>query len=100
MVASVFMLISIIYLYTHNPDHNFEYAAFVNVVKNSGFSATALEWLFLGFFIAFSVKVPLFPLPTWLPDAHGHAPTAGSVFLAIVLLKMGPYGLSRCTRGR
>jgi len=99
MVASVFMLISIIYLYTHNPDHNFEYAAFVNVVKNSGFSATALEWLFLGFFIAFAVKVPLFPLHTWLPDAHVEAPTAGSVLLASVLLKMGTYGLLRFNVG-
>jgi NADH-quinone oxidoreductase subunit M len=99
MVASVFMLIGIIFLYTHNPDHNFEYATFINVVKNGGFSPTALQWLFLGFFIAFAVKVPLFPLHTWLPDAHVEAPTAGSVLLAGVLLKMGTYGLLRFSVG-
>jgi NADH-quinone oxidoreductase subunit M len=102
MVASVFMLIAIIYLYAHNPQHNFEYAAFINVIKNSndiGISAGALQWLFLGFFVAFAVKVPLFPLHTWLPDAHVEAPTAGSVLLAGVLLKMGTYGLLRFNVG-
>jgi NADH-quinone oxidoreductase subunit M len=59
----------------------------------------ALQWLFLGFFIAFAVKVPLFPLHTWLPDAHVEAPTAGSVLLAGVLLKMGTYGLLRFNVG-
>lgn len=58
-------------------------------------SATAERWLFLAFFIAFAVKVPLFPLHTWLPDAHTEAPTAGSVLLAGVLLKVGAYGLIR-----
>src|SRR5882724_5416052 len=57
--------------------------------------AAAAPWLFLGFFIAFAVKVPLFPFHTWLPDAHVEAPTAGSVLLAGVLLKMGTYGLMR-----
>ena len=52
-------------------------------------------WLFLAFFLAFAVKVPLFPFHTWLPDAHVEAPTAGSVLLAGVLLKMGTYGLAR-----
>ena len=51
--------------------------------------------LFLAFFVAFAVKVPLFPLHTWLPDAHVEAPTAGSVMLAGVLLKMGTYGMIR-----
>jgi hypothetical protein len=51
--------------------------------------------LFLAFFVAFAIKVPLFPLHTWLPDAHVEAPTAGSVMLAGVLLKMGTYGMIR-----
>jgi NADH-quinone oxidoreductase subunit M len=99
MVASVFMLAAIIWLYTHNPQHNFEYTAFREVIAQGGFSSAALQWLFLGFFIAFAVKVPLFPLHTWLPDAHVEAPTAGSVLLAGVLLKMGTYGLLRFNVG-
>ena len=63
-----------------------------------GFDSAA-QWLFLGFFVAFAVKVPLFPLHTWLPDAHVEAPTAGSVLLAGVLLKMGTYGLLRFNLG-
>jgi len=63
-----------------------------------GFPAAA-QWLFLGFFLAFAVKVPLFPFHTWLPDAHVEAPTAGSVLLAGVLLKMGTYGMLRFNLG-
>ncbi|MBV8049647.1 MAG: NADH-quinone oxidoreductase subunit M, partial [Acidobacteriaceae bacterium] len=61
--------------------------------------AAAAPWLFLGFFVAFAVKVPLFPVHTWLPDAHVEAPTAGSVLLAGVLLKMGTYGMLRFNLG-
>ena len=61
--------------------------------------ASAAQWLFLGFFVAFAVKVPLFPFHTWLPDAHVEAPTAGSVLLAGVLLKMGTYGMLRFNLG-
>jgi NADH-quinone oxidoreductase subunit M len=99
MVASVFMLVAIIYLYTHNPQHNFEYAAFRDLLAAGAISPATLQWLFLGFFVAFAVKVPLFPLHTWLPDAHVEAPTAGSVLLAGVLLKMGTYGLLRFNYG-
>ncbi|HKD45841.1 MAG TPA: NADH-quinone oxidoreductase subunit M [Candidatus Angelobacter sp.] len=99
MVASVFMLAAIIYLYTQTRPHTFEYAAFRALIENGHFSPGALEWLFLGFFVAFAVKVPLFPLHTWLPDAHVEAPTAGSVLLAGVLLKMGTYGLLRFNVG-
>lgn len=99
MVASVFMLAAVIWLYTHNPQHNFEFTAFRELIASGAISPTALQWLFLGFFIAFAVKVPLFPLHTWLPDAHVEAPTAGSVLLAGVLLKMGTYGLLRFNVG-
>src|SRR5215510_958203 len=92
MVASVFMLAAIIWLYVHTggpgAPHSFEYAEFQKLIASGAVSPTALQWLFLGFFIAFAVKVPLFPLHTWLPDAHVEAPTAGSVLLAGVLLKM------------
>ena len=60
-----------------------------------GFTPAQEMLLFLAFFIAFAIKVPLFPLHTWLPDAHVEAPTAGSVMLASVMLKMGTYGLVR-----
>jgi NADH-quinone oxidoreductase subunit M len=56
---------------------------------------SAVRWIFLAFAVAFAVKVPLFPLHTWLPDAHTQAPTAGSVILAGVMLKLGTYGFVR-----
>src|SRR5579864_3964148 len=90
MVASVFMLVAIIWLYTHT--HSFDYATVrAWIASPAAPAASTLQWLFLGFFVAFAVKVPLFPLHTWLPDAHVEAPTAGSVLLAGVLLKMGTY---------
>jgi NADH-quinone oxidoreductase subunit M len=100
MVASVFMLAAIIYIYTQT--HSFDYAVIREALtghSSYAFSPAALQWLFLGFFIAFAVKVPLFPFHTWLPDAHVEAPTAGSVLLAAVLLKMGTYGLLRFNVG-
>ena len=96
-IGSMFMLAAIIWLYTHTSPNTFDFAEIQGQIHAGaipGFS-TAAPWLFLGFFIAFAVKVPLFPFHTWLPDAHVEAPTAGSVLLAGVLLKMGTYGLLR-----
>jgi NADH-quinone oxidoreductase subunit M len=99
MVASVFMLAAIIWLYAQTSSFDFTtIRAAIASGQVAGF-ATAAKWLFLGFFVAFAVKVPLFPLHTWLPDAHVEAPTAGSVLLAGVLLKMGTYGLLRFCLG-
>ena len=95
MIASVFMLGAIIWFYIHTS--SFDYVTIQNAIQGgsiTGFNRAA-EFLFFGFFIAFAVKVPLFPFHTWLPDAHVEAPTAGSVLLAGVLLKMGTYGLLR-----
>ncbi|MGA8432263.1 MAG: NADH-quinone oxidoreductase subunit M [Candidatus Sulfotelmatobacter sp.] len=99
MVASVFMLAAILWLYAHTG--SFDFVAIRDKIASGAipeFPAVA-QWLFLGFFIAFAVKVPLFPFHTWLPDAHVEAPTAGSVLLAGVLLKMGTYGMLRFNLG-
>jgi NADH-quinone oxidoreductase subunit M len=99
MVASVFMLAAILWLYAKVG--SFDFVTVQQAIRNGqvdGF-ASAAQWLFLGFFVAFAVKVPLFPLHTWLPDAHVEAPTAGSVLLAGVLLKMGTYGMLRFNLG-
>ncbi|HEX6505496.1 MAG TPA: NADH-quinone oxidoreductase subunit M [Terriglobales bacterium] len=99
MVASVFMLAAILWLYAKVG--SFDFVMVQDAIRNGqvpGF-ATAAPWLFLGFFVAFAVKVPLFPVHTWLPDAHVEAPTAGSVLLAGVLLKMGTYGMLRFNLG-
>ena len=99
MVASMFMLAAILWLYAHVG--SFQFGEVQAWLRGPGASeaADAAKWLFLGFFVAFAVKVPLFPLHTWLPDAHVEAPTAGSVLLAGVLLKMGTYGLLRFNVG-
>jgi NADH-quinone oxidoreductase subunit M len=99
MIASVFMLAAILWLYAHTGSFDFvEIREQIARGTVPSFPAAA-QWLFLGFFVAFAVKVPLFPFHTWLPDAHVEAPTAGSVLLAGVLLKMGTYGMLRFNLG-
>ncbi len=93
--GSVLMLVAIIFLY--NRAGTFDYAAILSGLQSGKVTLTHGEetFLFLAFFIAFAIKVPIFPLHTWLPDAHVEAPSAGSLMLASVMLKMGTYGLLR-----
>jgi NADH-quinone oxidoreductase subunit M len=95
MAGSALMLVGIIYIY--NRAGTFNYTTILEMFTSGklGFTQSQEMLLFLAFFIAFAIKVPLFPLHTWLPDAHVEAPTAGSVMLASVMLKMGTYGLVR-----
>ncbi len=89
--ASVLMLLAILYVYFHDGG-TFDY---VEARRSLQVAPGTASWLFLAFALAFAVKVPMFPLHTWLPDAHTEAPTAGSVILAGVLLKMGTFGFFR-----
>ncbi len=93
MAGSMLMLVAIIYLY--NRTGTFSYAGILDLLASGKlvFGAQEQLLLFLAFFVAFAIKVPVFPLHTWLPDAHVEAPTAGSVMLASVMLKMGTYGI-------
>ena len=93
MAGSVLMLAAIIYLY--NRTQTFSYPQILDQLSSGRltFAPTEQLLLFLAFFLAFAIKVPLFPLHTWLPDAHVEAPSAGSVMLASVMLKMGTFGI-------
>ncbi|MEP9411049.1 MAG: NADH-quinone oxidoreductase subunit M [Candidatus Brocadia sp.] len=95
MAGSVFMLLAIIALYFLNHRATGEYTFNLLEFYRLDLSFAVQFWLFLAFAFAFAIKVPMFPFHTWLPDAHVEAPTAGSVILAGVLLKMGTYGFVR-----
>jgi NADH-quinone oxidoreductase subunit M len=99
MAGSAFLLIGILFLYFVSASQlgraTFDFRQLQHLVLASD----TARWLFLAFFVAFAVKTPLFPLHTWLPDAHTEAPTAGSLALAAVVIKVGAYGLIRFNLG-
>ena len=94
MVGSLLMLVAIVFLYFKGMQAGITDFGLLQFFSLKLDLATQI-WLFLAFAFAFAIKVPMFPLHTWLPDAHTEAPTAGSVILAAVLLKMGTYGYVR-----
>ncbi len=89
LVGSVLLLIALLVMYFETGTTN------IPDLMNAGFDADLQRWLWIAMFASFAVKVPMWPVHTWLPDAHVEAPTAGSVILAGVLLKMGAYGYLR-----
>jgi NADH-quinone oxidoreductase subunit M len=88
-LGSVFMLIALIYMYLQSHDYA------IASLHDLPLTLVEQRWIFLAFLAAFAVKVPMWPVHTWLPDAHVEAPTGGSVVLAAIMLKMGGYGLLR-----
>ena len=95
LVGSVLMLLGILTLYFYNHGQTGVYSFDIATLSNLNMPQNYQLWVFLAFFVGFAIKVPMFPFHTWLPDAHVEAPTAGSVILAGVLLKMGTYGFVR-----
>src|SRR5512136_3173774 len=95
LAGSVVMLVGILAIYFYQHDVTGIYSFDIIGFQRLGFPTNLQYWVFLAFFIGFAIKVPMFPFHTWLPDAHVEAPTAGSVILAGVLLKMGTYGFVR-----
>lgn len=97
LLGSVLMLLAILALYFGSEPHTFSIPDLINgrTQLMAFFGTTAMKFIFLAFFISFAIKIPMFPFHTWLPDAHVEAPTAISVILAGVLLKMGTYGILR-----
>jgi NADH-quinone oxidoreductase subunit M len=94
--GSVLMLVAILaVVWRYSSDVQMGPTFDILTLQQHGFSGSLAAWSFAAFFIAFAIKVPMFPVHTWLPDAHTEAPTAGSVILAGVLLKMGVYGMIR-----
>ncbi|WP_029282040.1 NuoM family protein [Pedobacter sp. R20-19] len=89
--GSLFMLMGIIYLYLQNPAHNFDIQAFYALNLDS----VQQGWIFWAFFIAFAIKMPIFPFHTWQPDTYTAAPTQGTMLLSGIMLKMGIYGVIR-----
>jgi NADH-quinone oxidoreductase subunit M len=88
-LGSVFMLVALIYMYLKTQDYS------IAALQSLPLTLVEQRWIFLAFLAAFAVKVPMWPVHTWLPDAHVEAPTGGSVVLAAIMLKMGGYGLLR-----
>src|SRR5437762_2150170 len=103
LAGSVLMLLSVLFLYFYNFKQTGTYTFSIEalyqtapkIFHDPAYGSTFAILLFVAFFLAFAIKVPMFPFHTWLPDAHVEAPTAGSVILAGVLLKMGTYGFVR-----